>query len=155
MAYTHFSKRSVLTYPLRKIGAGLFLIGVSFVIIALIQKSIDLGGKPSVLWQILAYFILAASEVLVSITCLEYAYTQSPPSMKSTMSALYLLGISLGSLFDTIVNGSIANHGFFYREGASFYWLFIEILAVFLVIYLLVAKRIPEKSYLVDLRQSS
>jgi POT family proton-dependent oligopeptide transporter len=71
------------------------------------------------------------------------------------MSALYLLGISLGSLFDTIVNASIANHGFFYREGASFYWFFIEILAAFIVIYLLVAKRIPEKSYLVERPQSS
>jgi POT family proton-dependent oligopeptide transporter len=59
--------------PLRKIGAGLVIIGISFVIIALLQENIDAGGKPSVWWQILAYVFLAASEVLVSVTCLEYA----------------------------------------------------------------------------------
>jgi POT family proton-dependent oligopeptide transporter len=135
--------------PLRKIGAGLFLTACSFVIIALLQESIDKGNHPSVWWQILAYLILAIAEILVSITCLEYAYTHSPKSMKSTMSALYLLGISLGNIFVSMVNGSIADGGFFAQyTGASYYWLFIGILAVFFVLYLLVAKRLPEKSYI-------
>ena len=134
--------------PLRKIGAGLFLTACSFVIIALLQESIDKGNHPSVWWQILAYLILAIAEILVSLTCLEYAYTHSPKSMKSTMSALYLLGISLGNIFVSMVNGSIADGGFFAQyTGASYYWLFIGILAVFFVLYLLIAKRLPEKSY--------
>jgi POT family proton-dependent oligopeptide transporter len=114
----------------------------------LLQESIDKGNHPSVWWQILAYLILAIAEILVSITCLEYAYTHSPKSMKSTMSALYLLGISLGNIFVSMVNGSIADGGFFAQyTGASYYWLFIGILAVFFVLYLLIAKRLPEKSY--------
>lgn len=134
--------------PLKKIGAGLFLTGITFVIIALIQESIDKGGQPSVWWQILAYLILAIAEILVSITCLEYAYTHSPKSMKSTMSALYLLGISVGNYFDSLVNRSIANNGFFAQySGARYYWLFIGIISVFFVLYLFVAKRLPEKSY--------
>ncbi|MGH2566173.1 MAG: MFS transporter, partial [Ginsengibacter sp.] len=71
--YPLFQKMGIKPTPLRKIGAGLVLIGFSFVVIALVQKNIDQGGKPPIIWQILAYFILAASEVLVSITCLEYA----------------------------------------------------------------------------------
>jgi POT family proton-dependent oligopeptide transporter len=135
--------------PLRKIGAGLFLTACSFVIIALLQESIDKGYHPTVWWQILAYLILAIAEILVSMTCLEYAYTHSPKSMKSTMSALYLLGISLGNIFVSMVNGSIADGGFFAQyTGASYYWLFIGILAVFFVLYLLIAKRLPEKSYI-------
>jgi proton-dependent oligopeptide transporter, POT family len=149
--YPFFEKIGLKPTPLRKIGAGLVLIGLCFVIIATLQESIDKGGHPSVWWQILAYVILASSEILVSVTCLEYAYTHSPPSMKSTMSALYLLGISLGNYFDSLVNGNIAANGFFAKyEGASYYWLFIKILAVFIVIYLLVAKRLPEKSYVND-----
>lgn len=141
-------KMGIRVTPLRKIGAGLFLTGISFVIIALIQEGIDAGEKPTVWWQVLAYFILAVAEILVSITCLEYAYTQSPKSMKSTMSALYLLGISAGNLFVSLVNGSIADGGFFSKfTGASYFWLFIGILAAFFVLYLLVAKRLPEKSY--------
>lgn len=149
--YPLFERIGIKPTPLRRIGAGLVLIGICFVIIAMIQENIDKGGHPSVWWQILAYIILASSEILVSVTCLEYAYTQSPPSMKSTMSALYLLGISLGNYFVTLVNGSIAGGGFFSRyEGASYYWLFIKILAVFIAIYLLVSRRLPEKSYLIE-----
>jgi len=141
-------KMGIKVTPLRKIGAGLFLMAVTFVIIALLQESIDKGGHPNVWWQILAYLLLAIAEILVSVTCLEYAYTHSPKSMKSTMSALYLLGISLGNYFDSLVNKSIANGGFFAQyTGAKYYWLFIEIITAFFVLYLFVAKRLPEKSY--------
>ena len=146
--FPFIERMGIKVTPLRKIGAGLVLVGFCFVIIALVQKNIDEGGHPSVWWQIMAYVFLAMSEILVSITCLEYAYTQSPPSMKSTMSALYLLGISVGNYFDTLINGSIANNGFFASlEGASYYWFFIKVLAVFLVIYLFISRKIPEKNY--------
>lgn len=143
-----FEKMGLTPTPLRKIGAGLLLTAITFVIIALLQESIDKGGRPSVWWQILAYLILAIAEILVSITCLEYAYTHSPKSMKSTMSALYLLGISLGNYFDSLVNKSIANNGFFAQfTGARYYWLFIGIITVFFVLYLFISKSLPEKSY--------
>lgn len=146
--YPFLQKIGINPTPLKKIGAGLLLTAVTFIIIALVQESLDHGGKPTIWWQILAYLILAASEILVSITCLEYAYTHSPKSMKSTMSALYLLGISIGNYFDSLVNKSIANHGFFAQyTGAKYYWLFIGILTGFFVLYLFVAKRLPEKSY--------
>ncbi len=141
-------KLGIKVTPLKKIGTGLFLTGLTFVIIALIQESIDKGGHPSVWWQILAYLILAVAEILVSVTCLEYAYTHSPKSMKSTMSALYLLGISLGNYFDSLVNKSIAENGFFAQyTGAKYFWLFIGIISVFFVLFLFVAKSLPEKSY--------
>ncbi len=149
--YPFFEKMGLKPTPLRKIGAGLILVGVCFVIIALLQESIDKGGHPTVWWQFLAYIILAASEILVSVTCLEYAYTHSPASMKSTMSALYLLGISMGNYFDTLVNGSIANGGFFSKfEGARYYWFFAEVLVVFIILYLFVSRKIPEKNYVAE-----
>lgn len=146
--FPFFERIGIKTTPLKRIGTGLLLIGICFVVIAMVQQNIDKGGHPSVWWQILAYILLAMSEILVSVTCLEYAYTQSPPNMKSTMSALYLLGISIGNYFDTLINGSIASKGFFSNlEGASYYWFFIKVLAVFIIIYLFVAKKIPEKNY--------
>jgi POT family proton-dependent oligopeptide transporter len=146
--YPFLEKRGIKTTPLRRIGAGLVVIGIAFVIIALLQEKVDVGEKPSVWWQILAYILLAASEILVSVTCLEYAYTHSPKSMKSTMSALYLLGISAGNLVVGLINGNIVNKGFFSQfTGAKYYWLFIGILAVSILLFLLIAKRLPEKSY--------
>ena len=140
--------------PLRKIGTGLFLTGASFIIIALLQESIDAGKLPSCWWQILAYLILSFAEIMVSMTCLEYAYTHSPVSMKSTMSALYLLGVAAGNLFVTYINNSIASGGFFSKySGAAYFWLFIKIIAAFLILFVLVAKRLPEKSYIIEEKQ--
>jgi POT family proton-dependent oligopeptide transporter len=148
LIFPFLEKKGIKVTPLRKIGAGLVTIGLAFVVIALLQERIDAGGKPTVWWQVLAYILLAASEILVSVTCLEYAYTHSPVSMKSTMSALYLLGISAGNLIVGLINGNIVNKGFFSRfTGASYYWLFIGILAVSFVLYLLIAKRLPERRY--------
>jgi POT family proton-dependent oligopeptide transporter len=148
LVFPFLEKRGIRVTPLRKIGAGLVIIGLSFVVIALLQESIDAGGKPSVWWQILAYVLLAASEVLVSVTCLEYAYTHAPKSMKSTMSALYLLGISAGNLVVGLINGSIVNKGFFSQfTGAKYYWMFIIILAVSFVLFLIISRKLPEKSY--------
>jgi POT family proton-dependent oligopeptide transporter len=147
--YPLLTKMGIKLTSLRKIGAGLFITGFSFVIIALLQVKVDHGMHPSVWWQILAFAVLSAGEVLVSITGLEYAYTQSPPSMKSTMTAIWYFTYSVGSFFNTIVNSSIANNGFFARfTGASFFWLFVGICFGFVVIFVLISPFIQEKAYL-------
>jgi proton-dependent oligopeptide transporter, POT family len=149
--YPLVEKLGVSVTPLRKIGAGLLLTGLSFVIIAILQTGVDKGLHPSIWWQILAYVVLSAGEVLVSITGLEYAYTQAPKSMKSTMSAIWLLTVAIGNLFVAGVNNSISNNGFFSKfTGANYYWLFVGIITVFLFLFLLISKRLPEKSYVQD-----
>jgi proton-dependent oligopeptide transporter, POT family len=75
---------------LRKIGIGLFLMVAAFAIIWWIQARIDGGGKPNVGWQLLAYVFLTASEVMVSITGLEFSYKQAPRKMKSAVMAAWL-----------------------------------------------------------------
>ncbi len=90
--------------PIRKIGIGLFVMAGGFSIVAILQEWIDAGGEPSIAWQFLAYGVLTASEVMVSITCLEFAYTQSPKTMKSFVSAVFLFSVSAGNLFTAGVN---------------------------------------------------
>jgi POT family proton-dependent oligopeptide transporter len=149
--YPWLDKIGLKTTPLRRIGTGLALTALSFVIIALVQMRVDVGEHPSVWWQIFAYVILSAAEVLVSITGLEYAYTQAPKSMKSTMTAIWLLTVAAGNLFDALVNGNIAKGGFFSRfVGADFYWLFVGICTAFLVVYMIIAPRLKERSYIAE-----
>jgi POT family proton-dependent oligopeptide transporter len=99
-----FFARFVKVTPLRKIGAGLVVTASSFLIIAWIESRIQSGHVVSVWWQILAYVILSAGEVLVSITGLEYSYKQAPLTMKSFVMALFLLSVSAGNLFTAVVN---------------------------------------------------
>ena len=97
--------RFVAVTPLRKIGAGLFVCAASFMVIAWIETRIQAGISTSVWWQILAYAVLTASEVMVSITALEFSYKQAPLRMKSFIMALFLLSTSVGNLFTAAVNG--------------------------------------------------
>ena len=96
--------RFVTVTPLRKISVGLFLIAASFLIVGWIERRIQSGVSVSVWWQILAYVVLTASEVLVSITALEFSYKQAPLRMKSFIMALFLLSTSVGNLMTAAVN---------------------------------------------------
>ncbi|TXH05590.1 MAG: hypothetical protein E6R07_01920 [Nevskiaceae bacterium] len=90
--------------PLRKIGIGLFTVASSFLIVAWIELRIQDGHMVSMWWQIAAYVVLTASEVLVSITALEYSYKQAPLYMKSFIMSLFLLSTSVGNAFTAAVN---------------------------------------------------
>ena len=101
--YPKISKVIKLT-PLRKIGAGLFLMAGAFALSSTIQSWIDAGQRPNIAWQVLAYVLLTAAEILVSIVALEFAYTQAPRTMKSMIMGLFLLAVSLGNIFTAAVN---------------------------------------------------
>lgn len=93
--------------PLRKIAIGLFIMVISFVLVAIAQTRIDAGETPSISWQLVAYVALTAAEVMVSIVSLEFSYTQAPKSMKSLIMALWLFGVSLGNQVTARINDFI------------------------------------------------
>jgi len=104
---------------------------------------------PSVGWQLAAYVVITAAEILVSITCLEFSYTQAPPQMKSLVMSLYLLSVSLGNLFTALVNGltqDAAGHS--QLAGASYYWFFTGCMAVATLLFLPVLWWYKPREYL-------
>jgi len=133
-------------------GAGLVLTAASFVVIGLIHTNLDAGGSPTIWWQILAYMLLSAAEVLVSITGLEYAYTHSPKSMKGTMNGIWFLVVSAGNLITASINGFIAKGGWWavHLKGANYEWFFVSFIMVFVVVFMFVAPRLKERSYITD-----
>lgn len=121
--------------PLRKVGMGLFVTILAFALPAWIQIWIDAGQTPHILWQVAAYLIMTAAEVLVSITALEFSYTQAPKKMKSLVMGLYLLSVSVGNQFVSQVNEYIKSSGSELLQGASYYWFFTGCMAVTSIIY--------------------
>jgi proton-dependent oligopeptide transporter, POT family len=119
--------------PLRKIGFGMFMTVPAFLISGVVQQWIDAGQAPSIGWQVLAYIPLTAAEVMVSITCLEFSYTQAPRSMKSIVMSIYLLSVTVGNLLTATVNSAVS------LPGASYYWFFAGVMAIAAVIYIFVA----------------
>src|SRR6266566_3812946 len=125
--------------PLRKIGIGLFLTGLSFVVIVWIQGQIDSGLKPSINWQLLAYIILTLGEAMVSITGLEFSYTQAPNSMKSSVMALWLLTVASGELLVGLFNKWVLHAGAAQKVSAYQYftfftWLMLGAAVVFTIV---------------------
>ncbi len=141
LIYPMISRVFPLT-PLRKIGLGLFTTAASFVPIWWLQAQIDAGAHPNVGWQLLAYALLTAGEVMVSITGLEFAYTQAPNKMKSFVMALWLLAVSLGNQFTSIINFLVpwlGKHGM-NMEGASFFRFFTLFMLATAVLFVFVSK---------------
>jgi proton-dependent oligopeptide transporter, POT family len=92
---------------IRKISIGFFLTAASFAVVAGAQDLIDGGATPSIAWQLWAYVLLTSGEVMISITGLEFSYTQAPKTMKSVIMAVWLFSVSLGNIFTSVVNHSI------------------------------------------------
>jgi POT family proton-dependent oligopeptide transporter len=135
--------------PLRKMSIGLFVTVLAFTIPTFVQLSIDAGGAPSIAWQLLAYVVLTSAEVMVSITCLEFSYTQAPKTMKSFVMAFFMLSISLGNLFTSAVNFFIQNpDGSSKLAGADYFIFFTLLMLVTAMLFVLVARYYRGETYI-------
>lgn len=138
--YPTVGRRARVT-PLRKIGCGLLLMVIAFLIPAWVEARIVSGATPSIAWHLLAYLVLTSSEVLVSVTGLEFSYTQAPPQLKSIVMSLFLLAISLGNLLTSGVNFALTRFGSELLAGPQYYLFFAAIMAIATVLFVLAAER--------------
>ncbi len=166
--------------PLRKIGIGLFLTAGAFSITGFLQLLIDGGATPNIGWQLIAYVALTAAEVMVSITSLEFAYTQAPKKMKSFLMGVYFMGVSFGNLFTSgvnflivvpeaaievgeagaaemvtkVINPASADSGAtllgFSIAGANYYWFFTGLMVVVSIIFVFFALSYRGETFIQD-----
>ena len=143
--------RLVKVTPLRKMAVGMFVTGLSFLVCIHIENMIAAGQRPSIWWQLLGYFIITCGEVLVSITALEFFYTQAPPQMKSTIMSIKMFAISVGNAFAAVVNLVIQNKdGSLKLEGASYYMFFVVMMMTSAAIFVVVAHFYKVRNYIQD-----
>ena len=147
-SFTYFIYPRINQYfeltSLKKINIGLFLTVPSFLIIGYLQTQIDLGYNPSIAWQILAYAILTAAEVLISITCLEFSYTQAPNNIKSLIMGFFMLSIAVGNTFTMFINSNVTN----INDGAPFFFFFAKIMLLTALLFMFVVKFFKPRIYL-------
>jgi POT family proton-dependent oligopeptide transporter len=111
--------------PLQKIGIGMFVGGISFVFVGIIEEFLQRGVYLNAMWQVVPYLTITLAEVFVSITGLEFAYTQAPKNMKSIVTSFWLLTVFFGNLLTATISG------FNTFEGAMYFYFF-GILAIVL-----------------------
>lgn len=103
--YPLIDKYIVKLNPVRTMTIGMVMASSSFLAVYFIQLAIDTQGtgQVSMLWQLIPFMLLTLSEVMVSITGLEFAYTQAPKRMKSTVMGFWLLTVSLGNILTSLL----------------------------------------------------
>ncbi len=143
--YGPLERRGVNFSPLRRMTVGMFLAAVSFAIAAALQARIELAGvgQVPVAWQIAQYWVITTAEVLVSITGLEFAYTQAPRAMKSTIMGFWLLCVTFGNLLVAFLAPLEKT-----LELSAFFWVFTGLMAGAATIFAILAKSYRGKTYL-------
>lgn len=137
--------------PLRKVGLGLFIAIPSFIIPAWLETRILAGETPSIGWQVLAYFFITLAEVMISVTSLEFSYTQAPRRLKSLVLGLYFLSVSLGNLLTALCNSSLTQiFGENGLQGPAYYWFFTGAMTLAAICFVFIALRYQPRTYLQD-----
>jgi proton-dependent oligopeptide transporter, POT family len=130
--YTHFGLYPLMRKvgyeptPLRRMTIGMLMASVSFAAVALIQLAMDGSGLGAVHvgWQLFPYAVITLSEVMVSITGLEFAYTQAPKRMKSVIMGFWLLNTAIGDVLVVFVTDIK------FDSMSHFFWFFAVMMAV-------------------------
>ena len=145
VVYAFSDRLGLKTTPLRRITVGMYLTALSFVATALLQQVIDASPANSVWvgWQLVQYLLITIAEIMVSITGLEFAYTQAPRSMKSTVMGFWLLTVTLGNVLVAALAGvqkqmtawvsSNVVPGL--SQEATFFWVFAALSGVAALIF--------------------
>jgi POT family proton-dependent oligopeptide transporter len=135
--------------PLRKISIGFFITVPAFLIPAYLESQIGMGETPNIGWQMLAYLVMTAAEVMISVTCLEFSYTQAPNKMKSFVMSIFLLSVAVGNAFTAGVNFVIQNPGGASKlAGADYYLFFSAAMFVAAILFIFVAMRHKSNDYI-------
>lgn len=80
--------------PTFRMAAGMVFAAASFFVAAIVEAALPLN----ILWQLPQMFLISVAEILVSVTGLEYSYTQAPAKFKSTVTSAYLLTVAVGDI---------------------------------------------------------
>jgi POT family proton-dependent oligopeptide transporter len=134
-------RRGVPLAPLRKMTAGMFLTAASFGVAAVLQIFIEAslvpggGPPPNILWQFPQYLLLTVGEILVSVTGLEFSYTQAPRAMRSTIMSVWFLAVAAGNLITAVLSTLVR------LQGAANLWLYAALMLVAALVFRAVARR--------------
>lgn len=110
------NKKSNKNSQIKIMSLGIFLSSMSFICAYTIEKFLENDIKLNILFQFFQYFFISVSEVFVSITGLEYAYTSSPAEIKSIITALWHSTTALGNLLTVIITSFLL----IYRNSTNF-----------------------------------
>ncbi len=145
VVYPFFERMGIKMTPIRRMTWGMFISAFSFLLIGLIQIWMDgSGNKVNVMWQFFPYLVITMAEVMISITGLEFAYTQAPRSMKSSIMSVFLLTVFFGNL----ITAYVSEINFYPVASAGYFMFFAVLMALFSLVFWWMGKKFKVKNYM-------
>lgn len=137
--------------PLRKMTVGMVMTALSFAIAAIIEERLQAGIVVGIGWYFWMELAMTIAEIFVSVTGLEFSYTQAPNSMKSIIMGMWFLTITVGNTFTAGINFLIEflrKSGTNILQGGDYYWFFVISMLINTVIFAFVAYHYKEENYI-------
>ncbi|HEY4761907.1 MAG TPA: oligopeptide:H+ symporter [Thermoguttaceae bacterium] len=89
--------------PTDKMLIGFILTTITMGIMAVAgYRSAELG-RVSVLWEVIPYILITIAEICISVVGLELAFSAAPASMKSFVTACWLLTVFFGNMINSVI----------------------------------------------------
>ncbi len=87
--------------------------------------------------------------MLVSVTHLEFSYTQAPKKLKSLVMCMYLGAVALGNVFTAAVNFLLQNPNGTLKIGwASYFFFFVAVMLVTALLFVFFARFYRGRTYI-------
>jgi POT family proton-dependent oligopeptide transporter len=86
-----------------KMVIGFVLTGLTMALMSIAGFLAGDSGRVSIFWEVIPYLLITVAEICISVVGLELAFTAAPPSMKSFVTACWLLAVFVGDLLDMAV----------------------------------------------------
>jgi POT family proton-dependent oligopeptide transporter len=142
--YPLLEKLGFAMTPLKRMTWGMFIAAFSFIMAAFIQVGLDQGQNLNVMWQFFPYLVITVAEVMVSITGLEFAYTQAPKSMKSSVMSMWLLTVFFGNQLVSL----ITMVEIFPVASSSYFFFFAAVMGFFAFVFAFLASRYKLQNFM-------
>jgi dipeptide/tripeptide permease len=130
--------------PTDKMLIGFVLTAILMGIMSIAGYRSASGGRISVLWEVIPYIFITCAEICISVVGLELAFSAAPPSMKSFITACWLLTIFVGNMINSVItplyDTKIESLGLDLSPG-NYFGLFTFIMIIVTIAFILVARR--------------
>ncbi len=143
--YPLLERRGLRITALRRMGTGMVLGGLAFVLSGVIQTILDRGTAMSVLWQLAPAIVLEAGEVMLSATALEFAFSQAPPQFKSIIMSFWLMTIAGGHFL--IAAFTYLNDHYIKAKGAVWFYMYALVMLAVAGAFIFLATRYRERKW--------
>jgi POT family proton-dependent oligopeptide transporter len=143
--YPALDKVGITSTPIKRMTLGMFVAAFSFALIGGLQMWMDAStDKINVMWQFFPYLVITVAEVMISITGLEFAYTQAPRTMKSSIMSIWLLTVFFGNL----ITAYVSKVNVFPTASTGYFMFFAALMSVFALIFWFMGTRYKIKNYM-------